>query len=62
MRARLAASGPKAAFEAILRLYLLRLRAPADRYRQSCTNAHVSRTARAGEATDRLPRLAASVV
>ena len=34
-RAGLAASGPKAC-EAMLRLQLLRLRAPAHRYRQSC--------------------------
>ncbi len=46
-RAGLAASGPKAC-EAMLRLQLLRLRAPAHRYRQSC--AHVSGTARKGAA------------
>ena len=36
MRAGFAGLGPRAGFEAILRLQGVRLRAPAHRYRQSC--------------------------
>ena len=48
MRAGLAASGPRAAFEAMLRFQALRLRAPAHRYRQSCSRIRTRITSRAG--------------